>query len=196
MKKLEISTLIILIIALIFKLMQYPGGDVLIGLGLSLLAMVYYPLGFFVFNSIRLRKILKRESYKGITFWRGFGAVATGIAFSILIMGIVFKLLLFPGASVMLGVGLVTTGISLIVTFIKYISNKESTFYKRMLIRATIIGFFGLTMNLIPGTSIVKFSYRDHPGYVKAYIELQENPDDPELQQKLDEEFEKMNGEE
>jgi len=183
----------IIAVALLFKSILVSGGDVLLSLGLSLLAILYYPLGLFVFNSIKARTIFKREAYKGITFLRGFGAVAAGIVFSILISGIQFKFLLLPGAGVMLGVGLAACGVLLVILLIKYILKNTLKFYKQMLVRTIIIGIFGCILFLTPGTELVKFFHRDHPGYVKAFIESAENPKDENLQKKLDEEFEKMN---
>lgn len=192
MKRIEIWLLAITISAFILKVFSVAGADALMGISLSATAMAYYPFGLFIINSIPLKKVFKRESYRGISFLRGFGSVVTGISLSIVIVGIMFKLLLSPGASVMLSVGLISSALVLSIALYKYLGNFRAMFYRQMLVRMGVFMVFGSILFFTPGTSLVRFFYKDYPDYIKAYEAVESNPDDIELQKKLDEEFQKM----
>ena len=75
MKKAEIIIVTLSIIALAMNLLLVPGGGVLTVLALSTFSIIYFYLGFALFNDIRLRKIFKKDSYKEISSSRILGAV-------------------------------------------------------------------------------------------------------------------------
>jgi hypothetical protein len=196
MNKIEISLLAVIIISILLKVFSVAGADVLLGVSLSIMAMVYYPFGLFIINSIPIRKVFKRESYKGISFLKGFGSAATGITLSIVLVGIMFKFLLYPGASVMLSVGLISSSFILSITLYKFLADIRAKFYRQMMVRMLVFIAFGSILFFTSGTSLVGFFYKDYPEYVKAYEEAAANPDDIELQKRLDEEFQKVANEE
>ena len=80
MKLLEKILGVIIVIALIMKFAFIVGSNVLIVMAISLLSVIYYPMGFAFFNGIRLREILKKASYKGLSTWRILGAIGAGMA--------------------------------------------------------------------------------------------------------------------
>jgi uncharacterized membrane protein YkgB len=64
------------------------------------------------------------------------------------------------------------------------------------MVRMLVFIAFGSILFFTSGTSLVGFFYKDYPEYVKAYEEAAANPDDIELQKRLDEEFQKVANEE
>jgi len=54
MKKFEKTLVVLILISLIMKFSFIMGGDILAILSISLLILVYYPLGFALFNQVRL----------------------------------------------------------------------------------------------------------------------------------------------
>jgi len=190
MKTLEKVIGLVIIISLIMKLTLIPGGSILAVISLTTLACIYYPLGFAFFNKIRLRKIFKRDSYKGLTKFRIIGAIGIGMGLAAICIGILFKFQHWPGADTYLSSGLVTTLIILIVAMIRFIKSKDN-FYKRIFKRIAIIGGFGLILTIVSDSTITKIQFRNHPDYIKVYEEYIDNPQDEELRKKMDIEYHK-----
>jgi len=193
MKKIEQITVALAILGVVMKLLLLPGNAAFIGISLPILATIYFPLGFFYFNSIPIGKIFRKSSYNGISVPRGFGTFGAGLIFSILSTGILFKLLQLPGTGNMLTIGL-TGGILLFfVILAKYYTNRDSSFYRSMFFRTLIIVGISGILFATPGLTLVKIFYRDNPEYVKAYEQSANNPDDRELWIKAEQTREKTN---
>lgn len=170
------------------KLNFIPGGSIFALFALSTLACIYSILGFAIFNGIRLRQVFKKESYKGLTPLKIIGAIGVGWALSSTCMGILFKILQWSGAENILMLGLVQTLIVLIIALILFVKNK-APFYKRIFKRIAIIGGFGLILSFVSNLTLVKIEFRNHPRYIEAFKEYQDNPEDDELRKKMDIEY-------
>ena len=194
MKKGEIIIATLSLIALGLNLLLIPGGGVLTVLTLSTLSMLYMNLSFALFNGIRLRNIFKKDSYKGISTMRIIGAVGTGLALSMTIIGLLFKFQSWPGASLNLGAGLVGLLIATVIGTIKYFRNK-SDFYTKIFKRIAVFGGLGLILMLTPKTTWVEIKYRNQPTYVDALKKAMAAPDNKELWDKVEVERQKMNNE-
>ncbi len=190
MQKLEKILGLIIIVSLILKLLLIPYSGILLTVTLMTLAFIYYPFGFAFFNEIRLRKIFKKESYKGISALRIIGAIAVGIGLSILCIGILFKLQSWAYSDTNLKFGLSVTFIALIIALIRLMKVKDN-FYKKILKRIIIIGGLGLILLFIPRLSIIKIQFRNHPDYIKAYEAYLKNPDNEEIRDNMDIELNK-----
>lgn len=191
MKKTEITILIISIIAIALNFFLVPGGTVLAVFSISFLTTIYFYFGFALFNSIRLRNIFKKESYKGITSQRLIGSIGAGLALALTALGILFKLLSWPGSTVNLGAGLLGLLIVLIIGSIKYFNNK-SKFYLPIFKRIVFFGSLGLVLVLTPKSTFINIKYRNHINYANALKNSIANPKNEELHKILDEERTKM----
>jgi len=80
MIKLEKILGVTVLISLIFKFALIPGGSFLLVLSLFILSCLYYPLGFALLNQIAFTKILKKDSYKGLTAFKIIGSIGAGMA--------------------------------------------------------------------------------------------------------------------
>jgi len=194
MRRTELIFATLSIIALGLDLLLIPGGGVLTVLTLSTLSMIYFYLGFALFNDIRLRKIFKKDSYKEISSLRILGAVGAGLALSMTTIGLMFKFQSWPGADFNLGAGLLGLLIVTIIGLTKYSKNK-SDYYPRIFKRAAIFGGLGLLLFLTPKTSWVELKYRNHPEYVDALKKAMANPNNKELWDNVEIDRQKMNNE-
>ena len=192
MKKAEIILGAIALIALALNLLLVSGGGVLTVLSLSTLSVLYMYLSFALFNGIRLRHIFKKDSYKGISTMRIVGAILTGLALSMTIIGLLFKFQSWPGATVNLAIGLLGLAIALIVVTIKY-SKTKSDYYTKIFKRIAVFGGLGLILIILPKETWLELKYRDHPDYVEAVKKAMSDPDNQELWDKVDEERQRMN---
>jgi hypothetical protein len=137
MKKIELIVGLIAILGIVLKLLHIPGSGVLTVLTLSTLSMFYYVFSFALFNGIRLRDIFKKASYKDTNAKRIIGAIGLGFALSAITIGGLFKLQFWPGATVQLMAGLVTTGLILLIAAIFYFRSKAD-YYTRVFKRIAI----------------------------------------------------------
>ncbi|MEQ9097489.1 MAG: hypothetical protein RJQ09_11625 [Cyclobacteriaceae bacterium] len=187
MKRIEQATVGMSIIGVLMKLFLFEEGNTVLGLSLTFLAIIYYPLGFFYFNSVPIAKIFDRKSYKEITILKGIGAFGAGVIFAILCVGVLFKLLQLPGASEMLIIGLTSGAILFVVILFKYRINKNSRYSRKILIRSIIWLPISSLLYLTPGLTLVKIFHRNDPEYIEAYERAAMSPSDEELWRKADE---------
>jgi hypothetical protein len=178
--------LIVIGLALSFNLI--PGGSILIVFPGMILACLYFYLGFALFNNVSLKGLFKKTTYKELSTKRILGSVGIGTGLSIAIIGIMFKIQHWPSASLFLGTGLVISFIGLIIVTIKFIKTKDK-FYLKLISRIAIIGVFGFFLFIIPDIFLVKIKFRNHPEYINAYEKYIQNPQDPELKEKLELEY-------
>ncbi|PZR19316.1 MAG: hypothetical protein DI539_14440 [Flavobacterium psychrophilum] len=193
MKITERILLLFAVIGIILSLIPIPGGNMLTILALGLLAMLYFYFGFAFFNGIRTRDMFKKSSYAGIKGVRIPGAIFTGMLLSVAVVGILFKVMMWPGASFMLLVGIVPFFVLTLTTILKYSGNKDG-YYKRIFVRTIVFGSVSLLLYLLPANTILKIKYRCCPEYVNAVTAASQDPENEALQQKAREEEEKMNG--
>ena len=134
MKRIEQIAAVLSFIGILMKLFLISDGAIVLGISLTVLATIYYPIGLFYFNSIPIGKIFKKESYAELTFMRGLGTFGGGLIFSILAIGSLFKLLQLPGAGAMLAIGLSAGSLLFVAALIKYFMNRVSSFHRNMLV--------------------------------------------------------------
>jgi hypothetical protein len=191
MKKTEIIIATLAIIALVLNLMLIPGSGMLTVLSFSILAVIYFYFGLVIFNDVTVKEVLKIRSISELIALRNIGAVATGAALALTIIGLMFKIQLWPGANINLSIGLFGLAVVTILGAIKY-SKSKSNYYTKIFSRVAIIGGLGLIVFLLPKTSLVEFQYRNHPAYVEAYKKAMADPNNKELWDNVQAERQKM----
>lgn len=187
MRKTEIILAALAVLGFIMMMMLWPGGAFLLIVSLGLLSILYYPLGFFIFSGIRLRRLFKRDSYKETTVLRILWSLGVGQVLAALCLGLLFRMNDYPGSGPMLTIGLLTSAIVLPLAVFRY-SKTKSAFFKRVIIRMTIWGVLGLIFLPISSLSIQKLQYRNHPQYIEMLNELDENPEDESLRKRAEQE--------
>ena len=190
MKKLELLLGVIFLFGLLLFIFNIPGATIGIVLSTLTISMIYCYFGFALFNNIRLRKIFKKESYKGISTLKIIFSVLTGLAISALVIGIMFKIQRYPGATVTIWTGLIGTFIALGLSLIK-IENTNSEPYRNIVKRSIIWLIPALILILVPDKSIISFKYRDQPQVLKAFEKAWADPTNMELWNEVDNEINK-----
>jgi len=191
MKKAEIIIATLSLLAVGMNIFLISGGSTLCAMLLMTLSAFYFYFGFALFNDIKIREIVHKETFTRISTLRIIGAIGSGMALCISIIGILFKLFSWPGANVLLYAGLIGLLFVSLIGLSKYLTNKSS-FYLKILRRTIIVGVFGLILFLLPNMSIMEFKYRNYPEYINAYKKACENPDNEDLWKIVDTERQKI----
>lgn len=191
MKWIEKILIVLFIAGLFMKFNIVPGGNVLILLSLGILAFLYFYLGFIVFNNINFRYAFKKYSYKGISGLRLTFTILAGVSISFLAIGILFKLLYWPGASINLLAGITTSLIILIAAVIKFSKNRENI-YRLTMIRIVPFIVAACLFITLSKQELMGLQYRNHPLYLQAKIALEEDPGNEEKIEKENLERDRM----
>lgn len=149
MKKLEIILIAGAVLGLLLTLLNVPFSSLVVSIFFLALGLLYFYLGFALFNDIPLRKIFEPESYRGIGTWRIIIAVGTGLALSILTIGFMFTILDYPMAQTLLTFGLVLGVIILILAIVKN-AREKNRFYRNIIIRCIVYIIIAVVFLLIP----------------------------------------------
>jgi len=186
--KTEKVLLALFIISLIFKLMHWPGAGPIMILSLLILALCYFPFGFYFFSD----KNLKTQKI-GIS-------LVFGWLLSICIIGILFKLMYWPGSSPMLLIGTLTVVPLIGVAILLYVKSTEilKNYYKNLLIRTSVLFLLSLLCFLLPNSVLINHYYANEPELKELYLKQQENPEDETVQKEIqaykDKQYEQENG--
>ncbi|MEZ5072478.1 MAG: hypothetical protein R2751_16310 [Bacteroidales bacterium] len=108
----------LVILGSIFKVLHWPGAGIALTIGLVLLALVYIP----VFVTLRIRDT--RKQGKPVNLAMHYVGMASGMVF---ILGALFKIMHWPGASVMVVLsGFVAVGVFIPLLVIQAMRDKEN----------------------------------------------------------------------
>jgi len=193
MKKTEYILLGFALVSIVINFMLIPGGGILILLSLGTLSMFYMFFSFLLFSELSLRGLSDKASMGKLSIGKTIGSVLSGIVLSFSVIGLLFYIQRYPGATIFLYMGWAGLFIAVSVAAIKYTQTK-ATFYKRFLLRAISFFLIVFLIILLPKGTIFKIMYRNHPDYVRAHEELMEDPNNKELQEKAGEERKKAHG--
>jgi hypothetical protein len=167
-----------------------PGGTIILILSMFMLSLLYFFLSFVLFNNIGFRKIFRKVSYKDTSSNRILFSFVTGIFLSATVFSILFKLLFWSYASIILMFGII--GLFVIsVILIRKRAKVDSPFYSDVLKRTIVACLVATILSLIPSQLMAKIRYREEPEYANALIDVMNNPNNAEYQRKLDDENEK-----
>lgn len=187
MRKAEKLLLSLFFIGLIFKLFHLPGASPILIISLSGLSFFYFYFGILLFNNRKLSGFLKRTSYNGLSPKRILASLALGFSLSVLSIGSLFKIEIWPGSSTMVMLGLLV-----LIVFFVVLSISNKGFDKSVYTRALIIGGLSFCINWIPTDTQIDFYYRDNPQLAELMKALQKDPGNETLHKKIDEEFNKL----
>ncbi|WP_055437652.1 hypothetical protein [Lacinutrix algicola] len=175
-----------LIILSIFRLIiNYPYSGQIITLFAFVLSLIYFFLSFELFKST------KKDPTDKTSLLRKTGIIITGITLALVVLGILFKFMRWPNGSWMLKQSLLWLIPILIIVIYKF-SKTKAEFYKNLLSRILIIGFFGILLLFTKNETLLEMQYQDFPEYVEAEKNLMLDPMNKELERIANKEHKKM----
>jgi hypothetical protein len=139
--KTEKIAFIVFIAGLILKILHLPGSGLILILSLVTLGIIYFPSAFYFFCD----KSIKNQNLAL--------SVISGFFFSLIPIGILFKLLKWPGeGKLYLLIGAMALPVIFIVTILLRNKSLENlkVYYKNMLIRTAILAILTVVFFLLP----------------------------------------------
>ena len=170
------------LVGLVFKLMHWPGAGILTVFSLVLVALFYFYLGVGVFNDLSLRQMFNRKNYTHKNRLNLLLGALFGIVIGTLVIGILFKFMLWPGGNILLSVGLISLLLSLVVYFFLHYFEKIF-FEKRVFVRVVLIGLSSFVLCVIQSDSFIDFYYPNDPEYANTLKQIVHNPSDSVAQE-------------
>jgi len=125
------------ILGILLRMLHWPGGNIALVLSLSLLAIFYFAGSYFLFNPTKVTTV-DGIDYKQASAPRVTMAILTGMSLPVAVIGILFKVMYWPGAAVMLLVGAITLLPFAVVALVTY-SVKKEEFYKEIAFRTVVV---------------------------------------------------------
>lgn len=184
MKKLELILLSLYGVFLVLNALQLPGSSLLFILFSTSYSMFYFIAGFAIFNNISFAAFKNTKGLKSISPKRAVASIAFGMAISVLILGVLFKVLIWPGWQTMLINGL---GILIFAYLFSFLlaKNKNNITLAKAKPRVLIAAIFGLVFYFLPSQTIVEIKYRYNPELKELLLQKLENPQDTAAQEAL-----------
>ncbi|MCZ4409953.1 hypothetical protein O3Q51_14120 [Cryomorphaceae bacterium 1068] len=187
MKRAEIILTSLVVIAMTMNYLKLPFNGVLSVLSITGLAVYYYPFFPLMVTGNSLKTLFSGTKSKSVLFM----AFVTGIGLSTLLVGLLFKIQLWPMGDTLLTVGLFSTVVLMAVNAFRFKKTAEDLF-KGLLIRCAVAFFVGALAYLISNDALLEHHFGDNPEYMEAYKEWTENPDDAEAIERLQREQMKL----
>lgn len=185
MRKLERILISLFIIGLLLQIVPMAGGSLLIVLALSTLAIVYFSGGFILFQNVRLRDLVSSKSGLGLNDLKAmFLSIGAGFFCSAIVIGVMFRVQAWPGASAMLIAGIAGMTICSAIALFFY-SDKTTYPLKAILTRTAAWGVVGVLLMILSPTAILEIKYRHDQEYVKLMKEVHEHPSVEKAQERL-----------
>ncbi len=193
MRKFETIFLLAIVLGLLLKFTHLPGASILIVVCFSVLAVFYQYFSFAFLHKVPLKLAFKKESYppqRGKTLPL---SIFSGIALSVSAVALMFKLQHWPGANVLLMVGIFANALSFgFAAFLR--KQNDLPMLNKTLVRNGLATAFCLVFFIFGTAILLDFNYRNHPDYIQATKDLQASPTDPVLLENYQREFDKMRG--
>jgi hypothetical protein len=164
MKLAEKILILIAIIGLIFKLMNWPFAGLILTISLTSLSILYIGFSYFLYKKTEKNNIAL--------------SIISGVFLSILLNGILFKLMHWPLAGIQLLLGIMHTAIIFVIAFILFFTSDNLKQYcKKISIRTGIWLVIGILLySTTTTTTLIKIQHRDDPELIRLMINAYTKP--------------------
>ena len=156
-----IILIILLAVAAVVGLLASPAttwGSVLFAFSMYFLGLIYALFGFLILNG----KKLKSKAIREMSFNQAFFAAMTGWGIGTIIIGILFKFQFWPGANVLLVVGLIWVIVLLIVDVYLAVKDENSkVLAKNAIIHGAIALILGILVATMSYDHVIRFMVKD-----------------------------------
>lgn len=170
MRNIEKILILLFCIAIVCRFINFPGSVVLITFLSICLCIGYLFFSWYLFKE-------KHTNEQNITV-----SIIAGLFLSTSLLGIVFKINIWPGSRVIQCPSLFVIGILIVTLAIMHINNNKKVYCLLMIKRCLFIGFMSLTFLYIPTYYLIKIIHRNNSTEARLLIQTFYNPENEEYQ--------------
>ena len=164
MKFFERTILLITTLLILYRLFFWKELDHLLVLAFGITSSLYMFFSFPLILEIKVKNILKLNSYFRISKLKLLGIFISGISISFVCIGVGLSMISWPGSTFFLFAGTLSSIITVLIWLIKN-HLKQKNLNTDILTRLLIASFIGLTLVFIPQYSFNRFLFRNDPKY-------------------------------
>lgn len=191
MKILEKVLVALVVLGVVMSLFLITGGGLLSPIALLSLAIFYaLPNSLKTKNSVPIEYEANDILDTPLSLKKSSSNMGVNIALPIAIIGMLFKFMSYPGAMLMLNIGVIALAVVGVFVGKRYFENK-ALYYKQLLIRVALVAFIGVFLLSLPPETIFNFKFRNHPDLKRAIEQANANPNNDSLQYVLELEWDK-----
>ena len=188
-RKIEKILVLLIFLGVLFKVLHFQGAYPLIIIGVGSLSIVYFLSG--VINKSGtpkwLQKLFTDKDQNNLLVPN----LVFGYVFSIGLIGILFKVMMYPGDGPMLTVGITGFAIAFLVSYFQ-LKDKFMEKMRPYFTRIFIIGGLVAVFYAIPKETLIDFYYSSYPEYANILKELDKDPFNKALQDSAHVAYNKM----
>jgi hypothetical protein len=171
LKRIEILLLVSAVVAINLHLLLWSGAELISIIAFSGLALLYPFLSMALF--------INDSQSISIT------SMIPGLTFSIVLVGMMFKLQMWPGFQANLVIGIIGLLILIIYSFTLKDPNQKAGF-KVLRKRAIPMVIIAIITLMLPKYTWLETKYSKYPVYIETVKQLDKNPDNLQIQQRID----------
>ena len=166
----------IVLISLILKFLIWPFGSEILILIMPIISLFYITGFIFIFNE-------KETSKQKILL-----SIIAGLFWSIIPIGILFKILFWPYGQEMLKISSISAVIIFFIIYYLKSYHKEeySKHYSSMFKRALILAVISVCFYILPNRTIINIEYRDDKELARLKLLHYSNPNNKQYKQQHD----------
>ena len=175
MRKTEIILLVVIFVSSILIINGVTEiTNTIVVFSSMLLAILYFLFGFLLLNNKHLYKIFSKSTYQDLNALKITMGAILGLILSNILTGLLFKLMLWPGANAMLLVGGLTIILGLMFLVIVQLVTRKIEFIHNL--RYFIWMVFFAIMYFMPYRTLIEARFLDkYPDYSNAMSRYYEN---------------------
>ncbi|NPA34146.1 MAG: hypothetical protein GXO48_04355 [Chlorobi bacterium] len=149
MKKVELILAIVAIVSVVLKVYSVEWAFMLALFSLTTLAMLYFYSGVYYPAGVwKLKSVFSSNGSENVDKFQKLVSLIAGISIALTILGVLFKIMNWPQATVQLQMGIIGTALSTLLVLFKYAKSKPEYFLS-VIKRTAIYGSLGILVLLV-----------------------------------------------
>ncbi len=189
MKKIEATSLLVITFLLIYRVFVGMEVHVFLRVLLTLLAIFYLWFGFFLFNRLGFKDLLKKKEIRKVSAMRVVSSIVAGLLYSFSLIALMFAVNFYQGMQGMMLLALILnlSMLALSVLFFAFYK-KDKRYYRQYILRSSVLALVFMAFLFTPVEKRLVRLFQEYPGFIEAYKEYWEEPGNQEKLEKLKEE--------
>ena len=174
--------LLISLLSVIGMLLVIPGSSAIAYFFLYLLAMFYAFLTLPLFLGVEYDSLLKKDSYVEMTNTTAVVVLLTGWTLTVIILGIVFKMIhLHAGGVIWAGIVL-SAGVFYLASKNKLKRKLKKEIYKKVVRYLFIASLVGFIVAITPKKTLIKIYSHNDPQVMRLYEKMKKDKSNPQVE--------------